>query len=71
VERSVKRGVTAAEFAAICARHLPRGSISIESTLAFLDRCCDLGLLRKEVTRTSVRYVATEAASVLAPEEDS
>jgi len=69
-EHPVHRGVTAAEFAAICASYLPRGSISIESTLAFLDRCCDLGLLRKEKTRYAVRYFATEAAAVLVEEDE-
>ena len=66
----MQRGVTATEFASMCARHAPRGRIPIESTVAFLERCCDLGLLRKEQDRHCLRYFPTQAANALVEDDD-
>jgi hypothetical protein len=64
---AVARGVTAKEFAQLCASHLRLQSrpIPLESTLEFLERSCALGLLRKEASPDGIRYFATEALDAL------
>lgn len=57
-------GVTAGEFAAMCQEHMPESSptkFSRDSAEPFLDRCCDLGLVRRENTNGAIRYYPTGA----------
>jgi len=60
-------GVTAAEFMALmreCAvSNTPRPQM--EETVAFLGRCCDLGLLRSEHDQGTTRYFPTQRLAVL------
>jgi hypothetical protein len=71
------RGVTLADFIALTERNLttfapPNSSkhIRADETLAFLERCCELGLVRREHDNGTNRYWATNAlaASLIEPE---
>lgn len=55
-------GVTAVEFAAMCQEHMPKYSarkFPAETSEPFLERCCALGLARRESQNGRTRYVAT------------
>ena len=56
------RGVTPLEFAEMCNRHRRYGwnPVPFETIPPFLERCCDLGLLSREVGEDGRRrYVPT------------
>ena len=62
----MSRGVTTTEFAAMCQQHMPKwpgGRFPIESARPFLERCCDLGLLRREDMEGTVHYFPTARLS--------
>lgn len=60
----MERGVTVAEFARMCALHMPRTSspVPLYSVREFLERCCDLGLMEHSYdSGGTTRYVPTHA----------
>lgn len=61
------QGVTAAEFMALmrarAVSNVP--SPKVEDTQAFLERCCDLGLLSREHADGTTFYFPTQALYVL------
>lgn len=57
------KGVTSVEFAQMCEARLAYGIARRpfrDSMRAFLDRCCEIGFLRREEERGTVRYYPTE-----------
>jgi hypothetical protein len=60
----MSRGVTANEFAAMCQERMPKAlptRFARDSAQPFLDRCCDLGLVRREDGDGMTRYAPTPA----------
>jgi hypothetical protein len=58
-----QQGVTAVEFAEMCEARMTYDIARRpfrDSMRAFLDRCCEIGLLRREEERGTVRYLPTE-----------
>lgn len=62
------QGVTATEFTAMCQKRMPWFAtlrFPVETTQPFLDRCCEVGLLRRENQNGTTRYFPTQALFVL------
>jgi hypothetical protein len=58
------KGVTATELAAMCQKHMPKSLPSkfpTSTAKPFLDRCCELGLLRREDVNGTSCYFTTDA----------
>jgi hypothetical protein len=58
----VQQGVTLNEFIQLCKKYQPwygAKVIPIESTQHFLNRCCDLGFLRRAEGNGTARYLPT------------
>jgi hypothetical protein len=64
----MSRGVTVNEFASMCLAHMPQSAPRMplrETTQAFLDRCCDLGLVRRQDDDRTTRYAPTPALALV------
>jgi hypothetical protein len=71
------KGVTATEFAAMCQKHMQKympkslpSKFPTSTAKPFLDRCCELGLLRRENVNGTTRYFPTSALSTWGQPDD-